>query len=54
MKRKTMLLILAGLLLAAAAVAVIVLRPKGETLPEFGQALAASDWALDEGWKAAE
>lgn len=54
MKRKTMLLILAGLLLAAAAAAVIVLRPKGETLPEFGQALAASDWALDEGWKAAE
>lgn len=54
MKRKTMLLILAGLLLAAAAVAVIVLRPKGETLPEFGQALAASDWALDKGWKAAE
>lgn len=54
MKRKTMLLILAGLLLAAAAAAVIVLRPRSEQLPELGQTLEVSDWALDEGWRAAE
>ena len=52
MKRKTMLLLLAVVLVAAAVAAVLILRPKGEKLPEFGQALDVSDWTLDDGWKA--
>lgn len=49
-----MLLILAVVLLAAAVTAVLLLRPRGEALPEPGETAAAPDWSLDEGWCAAE